>query len=87
MKHIIYIECECHNPEHRITLTHYPKTESEDSELYLGYVLKKPECFWDRLITGIYYIFNGNTVKFSDTLISRESAEKMIEMLQEHVDE
>ena len=46
------ILCSCHTPEHMLLLNF----NKEDQEIYLSYHLCSLP-FWERLITGIKYIF------------------------------
>lgn len=82
---IVYIECACGSQEHRLVFYHYPKTDTEESDLYLTCSLRKEPNFLKRLYAGLLYIFGKGRAEFSDTIITKESAEVMLEILREHI--
>lgn len=74
----IYIECDCHHPEHLVSI----KYEDEDDSVSL-YVHLKKYGFFKRLWRGIRYIlgYQSRYGAYDEFIIPKPGADMMIEEL------
>lgn len=80
MQEYLHIKCDCHSPEHQLTVY----KDSEDNEVWLEIHLITYKNFFKRLWVGLKYAFGykcryGN---FDTTLLSKESCEKLSKFLE-----
>jgi hypothetical protein len=84
-----YIECSCKSDEHRIVLTAFEAGQEywDSPELYLVLYLDNRGPVWRKFWRAAKYIFGVRRFSdFSDTLFTREEAEKFRDCLSAYID-
>jgi hypothetical protein len=85
-KETIFIECECGDPQDSVILHRFiaHKEEKWEPELYMDSFLVTYDSFWKRLRHATRYLLGRTPRKygfFGCTLIGRDDAAKMVEVL------
>ena len=80
----LYLECECHSPDHLTTYSFYDWGPNEMPELLLMVQASEYRSWYHRVKSAIKYIFKGHGIEWHDVMIRYEDSEKLIQMLQEY---
>jgi len=83
-----YIECSCTDSEHTIRLTRY-KDDEWDQWVYVSYYMGNHDNIFKRVWTAIKYVFGYKSRygDFGETLIDVEEAQKIVDYLQDTLED
>lgn len=81
MKHDKLFICKCDNVEHQIIFSYFD--DSDDKEVYASIHLRPKQNFWERIITGIKYIFGYKSMygDFDEFILKKEDVHKLEEII------
>ena len=89
----LFINCNCHAPEHILRFTYWPWEEDESDKyaklIDLDIFLESPS-FFRRVWRGVKYIFGFKTKygsgHFTEIILNKDSCKKMIDFFNETYD-
>lgn len=80
----LYIECYCHDNEHRVVFTRY-EDNWNDKEIYLSYYLSNHDSLLKRIWTAIKYVFGYRSRygDFGSTILTEKTTQQLRDFLNE----
>jgi hypothetical protein len=77
----IYINCECHSPQHIICVDLHDNGKEEAPDLYFELQADRSYGFFKRLQLAFFYIFGSANLEWHDVIPDRESAYNLHRLL------
>ena len=80
----LYLECECHSPEHLGTFALWDWGPKERPEIYACLQASHYLPWYLRIWPAVKYVFSGWGISWSDVHLQPKDVDQLLEMLEEY---